>query len=148
MSVAVFDYDLWVTTYPEFATVTEPVATVQFDTATLFLNNTECSPVRDVTRRLSLLNMVTAHLTKLFVTVGGVAPSGLVGRVSSATEGSVSVSTEYVAAQTNSQAFWNQTPYGALFWAATVGLRSARYVPGPRPFLGSAAGYGRNPWLR
>lgn len=152
MSVAVFDYPLWIATYPEFASVTQPVATMQFDTATLFLDN---SPngcvVPDVTRRLALLNMITAHLVKLFVPVNGVAPSGLVGRVSSATEGSVSVSTEYIAAQSNSQAFWNQTPYGALFWAATVGLRSARYVPGPRPFLGTlgyGGGFGGGRWPR
>jgi hypothetical protein len=148
MSVAVFNYALWIATYPEFTSVTEPLASAQFDTATLFLDNSNCSVVQDVTRRLSLLNMITAHLVKLFVPVAGVAPSGLVGRVSSATEGSVSVSTEYIAAQSNSQAFWNQTPYGALFWAATVGLRSMRYVPGPRPFLGSSASYGRSPWQR
>lgn len=146
MGVAVFDYALWVATYPEFTSVTEPMAQAQFDAATLFLDNTDCSPVTNVSARLTLLNMITAHLVKLFTTVAGQAPSGLVGRVTSATEGSVTVTAEFVAAKNALEAWWLQTPYGAMYWAATAGYRTMRYVPGPRPFLGSSRaspyGYG------
>lgn len=142
MGVAAFDYPLWAATYPEFATVDETTATVQFDTATLFLDNTDCSPVRDVTRRLTLLNMITAHLVKLFVPVASVAPGGLVGRISTATEGSVTVSTDYAKANTNLEAWWVQTKYGAMYWAAMAAFRTMRYVPGPTRFV-DARGYGR-----
>ncbi|KAG1434388.1 hypothetical protein G6F55_014548 [Rhizopus delemar] len=61
---------------------------------------------------------------------GGQSPSGLVGRVSSATEGSVSVSSDYSAPAGSAQ-WYLQTPYGAMYWEATAWLRVGRYVPGP-----------------
>lgn len=146
MGVASFDYATWVATYPEFSTVTQAQATAQFNVATLFLNNTDTSPVTDLAVRSTLLNMVTAHLVKLFVPINGVAPSGLVGRVSSATEGSVTVSTDYAKANTYNEAWWNQTPYGAQYWAATVAYRSMRYVPGPMPYRGPGLYVGRRGW--
>lgn len=149
MGVAAFDYAAWVATYPEFVSVTEPTADGYFNMATLFLNNTDCSPVTNVATRGVLLNMVTAHLVKLFCPVNGVAPGGLVGRVSSATEGSVTVTTEYAAAKTNLEAWWTQTPYGAAYWAAMAPFRTMRYIPGPVPFLGSGIyGGGRRGWPR
>ena len=66
----------------------------------------------------------------------GVLP--LVGRVASASEGSVSVSLEYASSTSVNQAWFFQTPYGAQFWQATAAYRQMRYVaPMPRNF---------NPW--
>ena len=137
MAVASFDYALWSATFPELApSVSEATATLYFNIATLKLDNTDASLVTDVTQRLALLNLIVAHLAKLFSTIGGVAPSGLVGRLAGATEGSVSVQTEY-AANSASAAWWVQTPYGALYWELTAPYRTARYLPGPRPYLGT-----------
>ena len=52
---------------------------------------------------------------------GAPAPA-IVGRISSASEGSVSVSSEYKDSGSPSEAFFTQTKYGAMFWQATAQL--------------------------
>lgn len=133
MGVAVFDYGAWVARFPELSTVTQPAAQNYFDAAGFLLTNSDCSVVQDVTKRLVLLNLLTAHLAKLFATINGAAPSGLVGAIKSATEGSVSVSTG-LGEMSGSEAFYVQTPYGFLFWQMTLKYRSALYVPAPQQF--------------
>jgi hypothetical protein len=136
-----FNYDLWIATYPEFAYIAAPLAQSYFDMATLYLRNDGTGPVLDPTVQLTLLNMLTAHLAKLFAppATGGI-PSGLVGRISSASEGTVSVAAEFPMNPEN--AWFLQTSYGAAFWQATSAWRRATYVPGPGsarsfpPYLG------------
>lgn len=129
MGVVVFDVARFRVRYPEFATLPDVLLQDYFDESTLYLNNTECSPVSDLTRRALLLNMVLAHIAKLYGGEGGQAASPLVGRISSATEGSVSVSTD-MGAVPGTAAWFMQTKYGASYWQATVNLRSFRYIPG------------------
>lgn len=125
--VVSFDYATWVARYPEFVGVAEPLATLYFTEAGLYLNNTPTSVVCDLDRRALLLNMLTAHIAAL----NAADASSLVGRISSATEGSVSVSAEYNVPGT--AAWFAQTKYGAAFWQATVAKRAFRYVPPPAP---------------
>lgn len=147
MAVAVFNYGTWAASYPELAeTVTPTMANAYFGQACFILDNTNCSPVRDVTQRLGLLNMLVSHYAVLYSASRG----GLVGRISSATEGSVSVAAEYKGPQ--SAAWFIQTPYGAAFWQAMINYRSATYFPGQPRYLGLRGGayglaYG-NPWNR
>lgn len=141
MAVAVFDYTAWTTRYPEFAgAVDANRAALFFAEAGIYLDNTDCSPVADVTLRLMLLNMLTAHIAALAGALepGGV-PTGMVGRVSSASEGSVSVATD-LGAVPGSAAWYAQSQYGFAFWQATKWLRSARYVAAPP--------YRFEPWRR
>jgi len=121
--------------YPEFSSLSPDVLALYFAEATLFLNNTAASAVTDLNVRALLLNMLTAHLAALFGGVNGQAATPLVGRVNSATEGSVSVSTD-MGPVYNSQAWYVQTKYGAEFWAATSIFRRFRYVPGARACAG------------
>lgn len=133
MTVAVFDYAAWVARYPEFGAVSEQRAALFFAEAGLYLDNTDASPVQDVAVRLVLLNMVTAHIAALSGALNADGkPSGLVGRVSSASEGSVSVSTE-LGLVPGSAVWFQQTSYGLSFWQATKGYRSAVYVA-PQPY--------------
>jgi hypothetical protein len=53
----------------------------------------------------------------------------LVGRISPATEGTVSVQAD-VGVMPNTAAWYQQTKYGMGFWAAVAPLRKFRYVPG------------------
>jgi hypothetical protein len=134
MAVAVFNYAAWAARYPEFGAVGEELAASYFAEAGLYLDNSDCSPVPDVTVRGLLLNMLTAHIASL--SGAGEAdgkPSGMVGRVSSATEGSVSVSFDSGLAP-GTAAWFSQTPYGLSFWQATKRYRMARYVPA-RPYI-------------
>lgn len=143
MPIAEFNWAEWSVLYPELIEkgATQPLATAQFAVAGLYLDNTDCSPVADVTMRRMLLNMVTAHLVAMSPAAGG---SGLVGRVSGASQGSVSVQTQW-SASSGTETWWLQTPYGANFWAATAAFRSMIYVPGDEPYLGTGL-YGMDGW--
>lgn len=133
MSVVAFDYAAWSARYPEFAqTVDANKAAECFADACLYLDNTDCSIVKDVTNRARLLNMLTAHIAQISFGSSTQPISPLVGRVAGATEGSVSVTTAYAAAA-GSRAWYDQTKYGAAYWQATVNYRNARYVPGRQP---------------
>lgn len=129
MGIVVFDLNGFRARYPEFATVSDGLLQDYFDEATIYLNNTENSLVQDVTKRALLLRMLTAHIAALNAGVNGEAASPLVGRINSATEGSVSVTTD-MGAVSGSAAWFMQTKYGASYWQATVNLRSFRYIPG------------------
>jgi hypothetical protein len=139
-AVATFDYDAWLALYPEFSNVTEDQADLSFDLATLFLRNDGTGPVCAVSAQLSLLNMLTAHIA--FIGYGDSksgGATGLVGRISGATEGSVSVQTENQYPPGSAQWF-QQTKYGAMFWQATAAFRTFRYRIGPGVYNGLGVG--------
>jgi hypothetical protein len=140
-AVASFNYAAWIARYPEFASVSSGQATMLFSEATLYLANDGSGPVADAGQQLTLLNMLTAHIAALYVGVSGQPPSGLVGRINSATEGSVSASAE-MPALPGSAAWFAQTPYGMSFYAATAPYRSMRYIPSVRRGHYPSAGYG------
>lgn len=129
-SVVTFDYLAWVARYPEFSHISEQMAGLYFDEATLYLDNSgRAGSVPESARRV-LLNMATAHIAALYSGPQGQPASALVGRIVQATEGSVSVQA-VMDAQPASAAWWQQTKYGASLWQATAQLRTMRYVPGP-----------------
>jgi hypothetical protein len=90
------------------------------------------SPVTDIPTRQRLLGMLTAHIATLFAPLNGQPSPSLVGRISSASEGSVSVSVDIP--QVPGAEWYTQTKYGFMYWAATARYRSFRYVPGRQPF--------------
>lgn len=131
--IVVFNYSGWQNRFRELAPwVDQPLAEAFFEEAsTLYLNNTAASPVPDVGKRTLLLNLLVAHLAALNAPLNGEASPTLVGRIASASEGSVSVS---ATMETPGTAAWfNATKYGASFYAATASLRTVRYVPGRQP---------------
>ena len=135
-AIATFSYPSWSARYPELAACVAPdMAAQYFVEAGLYLDNTGNSPVSDVGQQGALLNMIVAHLASISGAGAGGQSSGLVGRISSATQGSVSVSTELNTPV--GAAFWAQSKYGLSFWQATARFRTFRYVP-PR----CHAGYG------
>ena len=128
MAIVVFNYLRWVARYPEFATVDQTVVEDEcFPEACLYCNNTNSSPVADINARRILLNMLVAHIVFMNFGANGQTPSQLVGRISSAGEGSVNVSTELK--MPGSAAWFTQTKYGAAFWQASASYRMMRYVP-------------------
>lgn len=134
-----FDYPLWAASYPELASsVTPTTAEAYWGMAAIYLPNTAGSLVRDNApggQRAVLLNMLTAHIAKLNAPINGEAPSDLVGRISAASEGGVSVTAEMPGTTPNA-AWFMQTKYGAQYWQATAQYRTMRYRAGPRPYLG------------
>jgi hypothetical protein len=141
-----FDYPTWAAIYPELAAnVSAPLAQTYFATATVVHRNDGIGPINDSTVQLALLNMAVAHLAALFgPQANGQPASPLVGRISNASEGSVSVQTEYSDESPPPMAWWVQTKYGATYWAATASFRTMRYLPG-RPRNMEPWPFGRRP---
>lgn len=130
--VVVFEPAVFIVLYPAFATIAAPALQQNFDLATLLLGNGCGSRVSDARLRERLLNLLTAHITAILNGANGQPPSGGVGRVASATEGSVTATLD-MGPVTNSEAFFIQTQWGAMYWAATARFRTAFYVaPPPR----------------
>ena len=138
--VVVFNYANWAVRYPELsAWVSSALAQLYFNEAQLCCDNTPSSPVQCLTTRSTLLNMATAHVAQLNAPLNGQASSQIVGRPSSITQGSTSISTVMDASPGASQ-WWNQTKYGAAFWAATIQYRTFRYNPSGRQSFGYPMG--------
>lgn len=138
-----FDLSGFRATYPEFAAVPDALLNQYFLLAEVYLNNTGCSPVTNLVTRSLLLNMLVAHLCALAAR----GSAGPVGRISNASEGSVSVGIDMPAGSPSS-AWFMQTRYGAMYWQATAPYRTFRYVPGfsrSPTWPGRARGF---PWVR
>jgi hypothetical protein len=139
----VFDYAAWSARFPELAPrVSQSLAQAYFDQdCPLYLDNTAASPVPDLGKRAALLNLIVAHIAALNAPqANGQAASPIIGRITSASEGSVSVQAEMGPASGTS-AWWMQTQYGASFWQATVSLRTFRYVAAPQPVFDPIGAY-------
>lgn len=129
--------------YPEFAAVPAGQLNFNFLRAQLLLRNSCGSRVVDANAREVMLDLLVAHLT--FLTNGIpplTPPPGIVGRIDSATEGSVSVTAEYSTNVSQSEAFYIQTKYGALYWEMTAQYRTGVYIGAPNcgclgPFAGN-----------
>lgn len=129
MTAVVFNPAAFKARYPEFAAVANATLAECFTEAGLYLSNADNSPVRNLTRRALLLNMLTAHVAY----IGGIlSADGMprpVGRLSQAAEGSVSAAFENLTP--GSAAWFQQSQYGAAFWQATTSLRGFRYIAQP-----------------
>lgn len=138
MGVSVsFNYNTWVTRYPEFASIDPSLIDDYFTEATIFHRNDGGGPVANSKQQLLLLNMVTGHICALNAPQNGQPSPTLVGRISQASEGSVNVSADMDLPPGSAQ-WWNQTKYGAAYWVATAVFRTFRYkATWPRNF---------NPW--
>lgn len=132
MAVVTFDPVAFAVQYPEFANVPAATLTGNFALATTLLDNTDGSPVSDITQRTQFLWLLVAHLTFLagYQTYGASTPNTgatPVGRLSSGTEGSVSSSFDYSGPWGQSALWFNQTRYGATYWAMTAAYRRFSY---------------------
>jgi hypothetical protein len=129
--VVTFDYTTWAAMFPELAcSVPCPLAQGFFNRATLQLDNSPISQIQNLGKRSAILNLLTAHIAALNAPVGGNEPNPLVGRVSNASEGSVSVAVDFPL--TINSAWMNQTKYGAEAWSALAPYRTALYVAAPQ----------------
>ena len=132
MTTGVVDFDpvFFVQRYSELAYIGTPLLAMYFAEAEMYCDNTPSSPIvnADVGKqRYIVLHMATAHIAALNAQKSdGSEASPLVGRIQSATQGSVSVSTQMDVPAGTAQ-WWAQTRYGAAFWAATTQFRRFRY---------------------
>jgi uncharacterized protein DUF4054 len=145
-----FDYATWAALFPELsATIGEPTATLYFGMASSFVDNTPCSLLAcNIPLLTNVLNLLTAHWAKLFGALNGEESPQTVGRISQASQGSVSLALD-MGPPNKDAAFFNQTKYGAAAWQMLLPYRTARYLVAPRPYLGVGGfGYPGGYWNR
>lgn len=129
-----FNYSTWVLRFPEFSGVSNELAQLYFDEASMFIRNTIWNIVPQWMLP-TLLNLMTAHLAWLYAprdadgnpaTTGAIA-SPITGQITNAAEGSVNVAAK--ANSLNTAEWYAQTKYGYEFWQATAGFRTMQYSP-------------------
>ena len=124
----VFNYTAFSTRYPEFSKIPEARMQAYFDESTLYCDPTGSSRVASEGQRLTLLNMLTAHIAALNDSTLGKGATDPVGRISSVTQGSESSS--FDNALPGTAAWFQATKYGVAFWQATAMYRTMRVFPG------------------
>lgn len=149
MTVIVFVPADFKAAYPEFASVSDARCNVLFMIAEQsLLDNTDGSPVMAAEYRTQLFYMLVAHMLLIFGTSDTPQANNTPpGRLSSATEGTVSTQFEYILPAGSAMSAWfNQTKYGAMYWMATAQFRSARYIAAGSSGIGFAKAYGAIPF--
>lgn len=147
LGTVVFDPVAFVAMFPEFSTIPQPALSGNFIGATQLLNNSCSSAVKDAPTREYLLNLLVAHITKLLNGSNGEAPTDVVGRISEAQQGSVTVRSEYGGARNTNEgeAYFLQTKYGAQYMKMTSQYRTMRYYAPPQRCYGpNFYGYGND----
>ena len=155
MSVS-YNYDAFIQQFPQFAPLSDSYVNIWWTAANGWFDNNGWPG--QLTIAATAMNLLTAHLLTLFSakdasgafimpgTPGAQPASGLVGRINTATEGSVSVGAEWGSGglpASPEEAWFIQTPYGAAFWTLIAPYRTAVYIAeptfipgtGPWPFL-------------
>lgn len=131
-----FDYLTWSQLFPQFANNVNQaqVESLILPLAEQYCRNDGTGPVNSAQSQTNLLNLMVAHITQLLFGSNGNPPSPIVGRINSASEGTVSVAAEFPA---EPGAVWfNQTPFGAAFYQASLPYRLFRYRPAARTCRG------------
>ncbi len=149
MGTVTFEYANFVAAFPEFANCSQPQLTGYFNRATLLFANAGWTGA--LPQAPTLLDLLTAHIAWLSAprdgddapSSSGQPASPLVGRISNASEGSVSVQVDMGEADAGSpsQAYYMQTRYGSEYWAATAQFRTAFPVIRPRVPPGLAGSF-------
>jgi len=144
-----FSYPKWVAMFPEFQGCSPTQGQAWWDRAGLQCANDVCNPAFAAGILEQLLYLLTSHIG--FLTAprdanGCLAQSGtpapsIVGRINTASEGSVSVGAEWDGSGSPSEAWFLQTRYGAEYWQATAQFRTMRYAAQPTVVAGTIFPY-------
>ena len=135
-----FNYSQFVGAYPTFANCSPAQCAEAFAQACAIQPNNTCTPPFNAGTLPMLLNLLTAHLLWLTAprdnqgnpAATGKPPPALVGRINTASKGSVSAGVEWQDGGGNpSQPWFLQSQWGALYWQMTAQYRTFRYSPRP-----------------
>lgn len=119
MGIVIFDYENFIQLYPQFTDIPQKQLSYFFSQAELFCNNTAQSPVKNLTTREIMLNLLTCHLITLN------QRGDQVGGVTSASEGGVSVS--FAMPSKAGADYFAQSQYGYTFWQMSAPYRMCQY---------------------
>lgn len=139
-----YSYADWIAACPAFVGCSDAQGQAFFNTAATVFDNSTANPVycaQGAAGFKTVMYNVVSHVAWLFAprdasgnpAAAGQPPSPLVGRINSASEGSVSVGADMGDANAGSpsQAWWMQSQYGALVWQAIALSRTAVPVVNP-----------------
>lgn len=124
-----FDASRFRKLYPKISATDDQLG-MFFIEACMQCNNTDKSIIKNLNERELLLFLLVAHIATLQQRID--SGNEAVGRIVSASEGSVSVSLDN-GQTTQSEKWYQQTPYGARYWALIKQYRSFFYVLGKFP---------------
>ena len=142
-NIFVFDPAEFKGAFPQFSTFTDAQLNWLFESVENdVLDNTESACIALATRK-KMFFLLVAHKAELQNRIN--SKNTLVGRISSASEGSVSVSTDYLSSPTALAQWLNQTPYGAEYYALTAKYRTALWVAAKQPMPVNRNRF-NNPW--
>jgi hypothetical protein len=127
--------------FPEFAALDPTLGAAYFMRATgSIIANSTTNPIFGDGNLPYLIYLATSHVAWLNApkdangnpSATGTPAPNLVGRVSSASEGSVSLQLDWPSSDPSAQEkYLSQTKYGAEYWAATAQYRTANYAARP-----------------
>jgi len=147
-AVATFILSDWRAQFPMFSNVGDAQVMAAETAAAQICRNDGGSPIptQYVDTQTQALYWLTAHICQLlYGSVSQPATPGLLGRVSDAAEGTVHVGTEYMP-MTPTNAWFNQTQFGAFYWQLILPWRLGFYVPKitplVQPFANMGLGFG------
>lgn len=134
MSTVTFDIDEFLSLFPHIAEAVEQKRTTAefitetFDSVASWLGADDSSlypynPDQGIKTRKTLLYLATCHLVTL-----GLWPQGQSGRITNASQGSVSTSFDLLKANTLTANWWLQTPCGSQYWVMSQGYRKGGRV--------------------
>jgi hypothetical protein len=124
-----FDPTQYKLDYPQFDGLSNNILTNVYNYEAMAYCNWLDDYFADVNQQYYWSCIVLSHILTLKYGADGQGATNAVGRVSDAKEGSVSVTLEYKAPTTNSEAWWNQTSFGAEVLALWANHGVFFYVP-------------------
>jgi Protein of unknown function (DUF4054) len=139
-----FSYATFIASFPEFSALSSGQVQAYFNRATgSIIGNSVTNPIFNDGNLPYLIYLATAHVAWLncpkdangnpAATGANSPPANLVGRISTANEGSVSLALEWPLDGNSSaqEKYLSQTKYGVEFWAALAPYRTAQYAARP-----------------
>jgi hypothetical protein len=132
-----FDFNEWVTRFPEFANLDPDQAHEYWDQACTMFRNDASSPEQDLTQRRTILDVLTAHFAALFALppIGRGGVNAMVGVYTSKSVNGVSLGNSgLLPGFSGTRAWLATTQYGLKYLALTAGYRAFHYVQGPQRY--------------
>jgi hypothetical protein len=132
-----FDYDEFISRFPEFGALPESQAQEYWDQACVMFRNDGSSPEQDEGQRRVILDVLTAHMAALFALppIGRGGIGAMVGVTTSKSVNGVSVGNSgLLPGFTGTRAWLAMTQYGLKYLALTAGYRAFHYVQGPQRY--------------
>lgn len=125
-----FDVVQYKLDYPQFVNIANAIITNKYNYIALAKSQWVFTYFTDANQQYYWSCIVLSHILSIEYGFDGSGISGLIGRITSASEDNVSASSEFNMPISNGSAWWNQTNYGAEVWSLWCSNGVAQYISG------------------